>query len=440
MNLSNNELDQLFENVRQEKPVASFEETQRTFVAATIATAGGVLATKALLKMFTFKQWIMIISVLSAATVGTLLVGISSAPITVDEKQVAAEALPKKEIALTEVKEKADSPEEKMEKLTPLKSLTASIGDLLTEKKGTVSNRSIQPLQLIAYQLDDGSYKFVYKITQNTTREDLNRMQEEAKDAGFALKYDASFNDNNLETLSLEIVQEKANGTKQNIHISDIDLTEEKEYKIAWNVDDDGQATTIAIDDSFRSDEVDELLAELKLEEISELENLEMFLENEAALLEELQEMEIAEVSRALEEAEALLEDPEMREALLEVEELDEVALAEAMKGVHEARKELEEYQKVLLEDCKKMQAECEERQRKCREGQEEILNELRKDGIIKEKEKRVKMQVKNKKMTVNGKEIPKNLRDKYKDLVEEHFEIDTDQNRLNWTWTTVED
>ncbi len=49
-------------------------------------------------------------------------------------------------------------------------------------------------------------------------------------------------------------------------------------------------------------------------------------------------------------------------------------------------------------------------------------------------------MQVKNKKMTVNGKEVPKNLRDKYKDLVEEYFDIDTDQNRLNWTWTTVED
>lgn len=81
-----------------------------------------------------------------------------------------------------------------------------------------------------------------------------------------------------------------------------------------------------------------------------------------------------------------------------------------------------------------------EEQAKKCKEGQKEILSELRKDGLIKENQKRVKMQVKNKKMTVNGKEVPKNLRDKYKDLVEEYFDIDTDQNRLNWTWTTVED
>ncbi|GAB5417775.1 MAG: hypothetical protein Crog4KO_24760 [Crocinitomicaceae bacterium] len=440
MNLSNNELDQLFENVRQEKPVATFDETQRAFVAATIATAGGVLATKGLLKMFTFKQWIMMISVLSAATVGTLLVGMSSSPVTADENQMASAELPKKEISVVEIEKETDESEKTVEKLTPLKSLTASIGELLTNDNGAVYARRNTPIQVVAYRLDDGSYKFVYKITPNTTEEDLKRMQQEAKDSGFELEYTASFNDNKLETLNLEITQEKANGTKQNIHISDIDLTEEKEYKIAWDVDDEGQATTIAIDDSYRSNEVDELLAELNLEGIPELENLEILMENEVALLEELHEIELAEVGRALEEAEALLEDSEMRERLIELDELDEEELAEAMRGIREAREGLAECEEELLAECNKLQAECDEIHRKCKEGHEKIITELLNDDLIQEKEKRIKMQLKKGKMTVNGKEIPKNLRKKYEALVQEYFEIDTDQKGLQWTWTHKED
>lgn len=441
MNLSNNELDQLFENVRQEKPVASFNETQRAFLAATIASAGGVLATKGLLKIFTFKQWIIMISVLSAATVGTLLVGMSNAPVKVDKKHIASAEMPKKEISITEVEKEKNEPESVVKEMTPLETITASFEAILVPENGVVFGEKKEPIQVRAYLLDDGSYKFVYTITPETTEEDLKKMQQEAKDSGFELKYSPSFTNDKLVSLSLEITQEKENGTTQNIHVTDIDLTEDKEYRIAWDVDDEGQATTIAIDDSFRSNEIDDLLAQLDLEELTgELGDLERLMETEFALIEEMGEVELAEVERALDEAQILLESADVRESLLELEEIDQEALAEAMEDLEEAREELAGYQKELFHNCNKMHEECEERRRKCKEGYEKIITELLNDDLIKDKDDRIKMQAKKGKLTVNGKEVPKKLRQKYKDLVMEHFEVDIDQKGLHWMFTHDED
>ena len=169
MNLSNNELDQLFETVRKEKPVASYEETQRAFIAATIATAGGVLATKGLLKLFTFKQWIMMTSVLSAATVGTLLVTTSAAPENSNKTALSEmEGDSKKAIEISKSDEViADNSAEN--------SVTIKLSPELPEME-IVTQAGRPPIMVRAYLKDDGTYHFEYFITQETTEADLKKI------------------------------------------------------------------------------------------------------------------------------------------------------------------------------------------------------------------------------------------------------------------------
>ncbi len=56
MNINDQELEQLFNQARLEEPIASFEDTQKAFLTATVVAAGGVLATKNLLKLLTLKN------------------------------------------------------------------------------------------------------------------------------------------------------------------------------------------------------------------------------------------------------------------------------------------------------------------------------------------------------------------------------------------------
>jgi len=448
MNLSNSELDKLFEEVRNEKPVASFDETQRAFLAGTIAAAGGVLATKSLLKIFTFKQWIMMISVLSAATVGTLLVTMSNSPVKVDKKHVAPTEMPKKEITVTEtIPEKQaeeTNPELVVAPISPIQTFKAKLEEVLQPEKGAVYARKKQPVQLVAYRMDDGSYKFVYNITPYTSEAELLKMQKEAKDAGFDLTYDANFNQETkkLERLSLQIIQEEESGQTQNVQISNIELKEGSEYRIAWNVDDEGAATTIAYGENFRQNEVDQLLAELNLEELmAELESLKSLSElEEMAVLSELENVQFESMELALVEAEKVLEDKEMRASLMEMEGINEEVLEEAREGLREAREELEEHRREFEEECEQMREECEERSKRCKEGSGKVRAELVKDGLIKDNEKSVRMKCKKGKISVNGNEIPRNLRNKYKSLIHEYFDIDTDQNGLTWTWEHTDD
>ena len=446
MNLSNSQLDQLFENVRKEEPVASYEETKRAFLAATIASVGGVLATKSLLKLFTFKQWIMMISVLSAATIGTLLVTMSATP---NEKKTSVET--GNESPNLEIQTEAISNERPGTQQATLKTIEADFvyPELSVEQEvcEIVTQFGQPPVRVKAYLKSDGSYHFEYVIGPETTESDLKKLQKKAKGAGFELKYEPTFTDGKLQKLSLHIVQVKENGQKQNIQISDIDLEDNKTYKVAWNVDDKGTATTIACGEDFNSEEFDEMMAQLDLEKLTaeleaiefkditkELEDLEKVLQDELVMAEVYRIKELANLEELLEEG-AILSDAQVRESLMEIEELNDGVLEELQASLEEARIALAEEHEQFKVECEALQKECEKMELKCKEGHQKILNELENDGLIKDRSKKVKMHASKGKLSVNGKEIPKNLRDKYEGLVKEYFDVDVSNKEMNWTW-----
>lgn len=80
MSFSDENLAELFSQARNQKPVASLDETKKAFVTATVVAAGGVLATKGLLHLLTAKKWIIMLSTITIITTGTLIVSLSPNP------------------------------------------------------------------------------------------------------------------------------------------------------------------------------------------------------------------------------------------------------------------------------------------------------------------------------------------------------------------------
>lgn len=486
MNLSNNELDQLFENVRKEKPVASFEETQRAFVAASIATVGGVLATKALLKLFTFKQWIIMISVLSTATVGTLLVTMSSAPVEesgkktesylhVPAKEINVEETPEEVVEETVEKEVVSTEmPEVLQKLEKIKALTSKLKE--TRVKSIVETRTTATTYhknsgiLKAYDKGDGTYAFEYIITSETTEQELRELKENAKKAGFELTYEPSFSDSKLIRLSLHIVQNKGNGQRHNVHISDIDLGEDAGYKIAWNVDEEGEATNISCGEDFRSTELEEFMGGWNMHGFSdeddslailfrnspdfsawneelkalreELILLKDDLDSDLAILGDGSMFDISDLEGAIVITDELLANPELIESVISAQSvLDEDIMEEVRQELEDARELLKDEQERMKRECAKMQEECNIFAKKCAEGHEKLLAELKKDGLIEDEEDSVRIKATKKKIKVNGKDLTKEQQKKYEGLIKEYFDVNLNQSGdVTWRFSHNED
>lgn len=366
MNLSNSELDQLFKEFRKEEPVASFNETQKAFLTATVIAAGGVLATTSILKFFTFKQWIIMISILSTTTIGALIITMNTTPVT-SEKKTEAVKTNSKEIIL--------SPQEE-EKVTKekVKTFAVDIESLVPETMVSATNES--PIQLI----DDGNYHFMWILNQETSIEDLEKLRESAKDAGFDLAYTPVFQDDLLQQLSLHIKQKDDDGQETNIIISDIDLEEKSEYKVAWNIDEEGIATTISCGDDFESIKANELSVEQDLIELTD---------------------DLAELNGT--------------------------------------REELEEMHVHSNSKCEVKLEKCEEGNKgECQEGNRRMRDALYKDGLIQDKQKHVEMNASRGKIEVNGKEIPKKLKKKYAKLIQDNFDVDVSKSSTKWDWSCL--
>lgn len=433
MNLSDSQLDQLFEGVRKEKPVVSYEETRRAFLKATVLAAGGTLATKSILKLFNIKQWIMMISVLSVLTAGTLLVTLNSSPVE-SGREMSNKLAPKEEIETTN--EQTEKEKSTHKQIAELQKLNSKLTTLNPEPLEIFIEPGKPPVEVRAYLRSDGSYHFVYVITSETTPEDLKELQEKAKAAGIELICEPDFSDNKLRHLSMSIIQKTENGHSSNIQISDINLEETPEYSVAWNVDEEGTATTIACGEPTGSKEVEALLADINIEEMtSEMERLLDSYETEIAVISEANRIEIESYAQELAMAEELLQREDIQKILKELDAIGEEEMQEIMEELEEAMEELEEYEVKVLNDCEKLRRECENHQHVCDEGYKEILEEMQKDGLIKDNAKRMKMQVNDDRIKVNGKELPDDLRKKYEDLVRKHLEVDLSEHEGRWTW-----
>ena len=66
-------LDQLFASARSQAPEYGFEETKKQFLGSVVLAAGGVLATKGIISLFT-KKWIIMMTIATMATSAAVVV------------------------------------------------------------------------------------------------------------------------------------------------------------------------------------------------------------------------------------------------------------------------------------------------------------------------------------------------------------------------------
>ena len=400
MNMNDEKLDYLFNQARSQEPVASLEETKKAFVMATVTAAGGVLATKGLLKLLTAKKWIIMLSTVTIITTGSIIVGLSSNPKEPEmEKPVPSETIvttvDDREPLLTDLSNDSGSVElvepyaelEGAEIARPEKEdlfeLIGNEPDFFEENDfkfeadtngiAFVSQRPPKKLdQLARTQEEIRSYDQRFQITEKTTVEDLENIKKSAEASGIDFDYKAKYNKDKLTKLRLEIKTEDKSGDGHDSQfiMTNLNIQGEFDYTIAWDQNEDGSVEhvycghTDEFDDDIEGaledamDELESILDDIDLTALMiEMDSLGDIIARDFEIEWEELEEELAEHQEEIQEAFEEFDREDMEAVILEITE----SSAELIRLLNV---ELEEIQKSLekeMEELEKQQQEQEE-------------------------------------------------------------------------------
>lgn len=259
MSIGDERLDQLFGCAREQRPIANYEETKQAFISATVAAAGGVLATNGLLKLLTLKKWIIMISTLSVITTGALILGLhlnaqnqlqdGEKPTTAITFETEKPIFPKqptdivpidKQTSLVQVADNQAKMEEKaVETLImvedikkeefPVKPLTTQ--NSFPQKKLLVQ----QPTETIT------PYSERFDITEKTTIQELEEIKKRAAESGVQLDYKARYKNDKITEINLTIKVKEGTDTYTQYMNANMSTTDNFSYTIAWKQSENGQ-------------------------------------------------------------------------------------------------------------------------------------------------------------------------------------------------------
>lgn len=478
MSISNSELNYLFKEAQNEKPVASFEETQKAFLTATVVAAGGVLATKGLLKLLTLKKWILMFSIISIATTGAVVVALTSGPTEPVENaqepiynvisEESPEIMPEEEniIAYESVEPEIESleepiltvddtsdneppaPEDTMEVIAPLAPGNGT-GVYVATGTGSGTSFVLAPSETIK------PYDMRFRITKSTTKEQLEEIKREAIASGIQFDYDAKFNGEELEKINLKMNLKRKDGRNSDIAISNISLNGDIDYNISWNVDDNGQATEISCgEDVAFIDDIEGIWQDVFAEYDWQMDNLYAQLDSAftGVQWEEFEEQfenfedEIRWREETLEEALEKLRHEDVQEMLDEVTGASQEIIRQLEEELEIMRERIEETEEEEEKERDNVDRQRQNMTKKswglapknnCGKEHKILKEELIKDGLIKEKAKRIKMEANYKTIKVDGKKIPKGLYPKYRELLRDLFALDIERRGTSWAWTS---
>lgn len=270
MSMNEHQLDHLFEQARSQKPEASFEETKRAFVTAAIIGAGGVLATKGLLKLLTIKKGIIMISVASILTTTSIIVATTTTTVpTAQTPPAESEAVP----AMVQAEPKIQNQPQVAARLNPQpdeKTLTVlavnaeelpvddtlpiaahavaqppaptALAGVALPTNSPIMRPATKGLQTLCAEIEPYDMRFI--ITENTTSADFDAIAKKAETAGIAFKAKPKYKNDKLVHLRLTMKLDAKDEGSQYVS-STFDIEGEFEYQVAWNIADDGKAEYI---------------------------------------------------------------------------------------------------------------------------------------------------------------------------------------------------
>ena len=260
MNQDQLNIDGLFEQARSVKPEVTYEQTEKAFFRATLLAAGGVLATKGVLKLLSTKKWLIMFSAITTiSTASVIAVAAYSSDIkesTISENNTPSPSesyipIPKEENDLTtknivyvpnapaEVTDinKVAIPE--IELLDPMMSLFDS-----PEFKKVMSPclDDSTAAEIISSDETIRAYSERFEINAETTMEDLEALKQAAEGAGIKLSYTAKIKNNKLMKISLH-AEIKTRNNHQNMTINSDDIGKgDDEIIFGWFTDKSGKA------------------------------------------------------------------------------------------------------------------------------------------------------------------------------------------------------
>jgi hypothetical protein len=255
----NIDLDQFFAEARMQEPTSSFEETSTRFLSSLVFASGGVLATKSILQLFT-KKWIMMTTLISIATTAAIIGG----TLAFGEPEQAQNS---NITQFIQEEEDVQASEEGIEDDNALMPVTKDKIQEILEQNG-VAEEMIDVEEVMSYidanglllipedttksdlKEKDESVKIVpyaerFLITENTKKEDLEKIKKSAEDAGIVFDYKAKFKNDKLKELSLNMIlnKEGKEGSSKWVQTYNADdFDDETEIIIAWTEDESGKA------------------------------------------------------------------------------------------------------------------------------------------------------------------------------------------------------
>ena len=232
-------LNQLFEAAKVEPAQVSYEETKRIFLKSSIIAAGGFLASKGLLKLFTVNKWIIMISATTITTGGIITASLLGSS-TTEKNYVTQNKNYNSTFAQEHIIPVEDSASETIIFNPAPVEDTNTLNDnhfpeLATTKESITPRCSADSLSLF------GS---TYTITRTTPKSKFDEIANNAEEVGIDFRYNVHWNNGKITRMSLEMKYAEE-GKSQHINIvSNNDLTEFN-YLLGWNIDEEGKVTTI---------------------------------------------------------------------------------------------------------------------------------------------------------------------------------------------------
>lgn len=262
-------MDKLFEQASRIETEVSFEETKRAFMKSLILSAGGVLATKGVLKVLTTKKWIIMISAITAISTASIVAVMSFAPndkepietskiipnSSIDEVQDGEEELI---IEPTKVFDQIDIAENEI-----IEGSNADIIFFESENFDPTADFVIYE----EFENDDSSFieidangnmvapkKIIpyaerFEITSKTTEAELLSMKKKAEAAGIKFNYKAKIKNSKLQKISIQANIDQRNNQQSMSITSDNFKDSDDPVIFGWFEDDKGKANEMGYGD-----------------------------------------------------------------------------------------------------------------------------------------------------------------------------------------------
>lgn len=388
MNNQNVELDQLFAIAREQAPETSFEEIKKRFLGTAVLAAGGVLATKGIIHLFT-KKWIIMMTIITLATSAAIVASTFTYGEHDNQKPIVSTPIPieTQEHEKTPVEEPMEITENQfVEEIQPTPN--SLVGDTATEPNETnehievgepiltwsgCKNWSVAPpdsLKKEEKKIIPYTERFI--VTQSTTEEELELIKQQAEDAGIVYSYKAKYIKDKLDELKISMSLNFSDG-ERNSNMTETreitDISKKDKIVIAWIENPEGKAMIIGDKDDWDCDvgdreDFEEYMKEFEVcmkefeESMREFDQMNFaFVTDSGAYVFNMDcgDWEndfdiIIPTAPEIPELEMDLEIKEFEEQLEELEEINEEMIEEIEEKIEELEEKLEEMEERLEE------------------------------------------------------------------------------------------